>query len=157
MAIVGDIVSPRERGRYQGYFGGVFTVSSVAGPLIGGFFTEHLSWRWIFYINIPLGIVALIITSFVLRLNFIRRQAWWTTGRRPPGGRGGGPTAGHRVGRDLVPVDLAHHHPDRLGRIALVIGFVVWERHYASEPILPLRSSGPGCSRWPTPWPSSSG
>src|ERR1700712_2101257 len=57
-AAIGDVVAPRDRGRYSGLFGGVFGLSAVAGPLIGGFFTTHLSWRWIFYINLPLGILA---------------------------------------------------------------------------------------------------
>jgi len=63
MAVVGDLVSPRERGRYQGLFGAVFGVSVVAGPLLGGFFVDNLSWRWIFYINLPLGLVALAVIS----------------------------------------------------------------------------------------------
>lgn len=64
MAAIGDIISPRERGRYQGYFGGVFGVSTVLGPLIGGFFVEHLSWRWIFYINLPLGLIAVLVIGW---------------------------------------------------------------------------------------------
>src|SRR3546814_13956115 len=59
MCAIVDIIPPRERGRYQGIFGGVFGLSTVLGPLIGGFFVEHLSWRWIFYINLPLGLAAL--------------------------------------------------------------------------------------------------
>ena len=62
-AIVGDIVSPRDRGRYMGLFGAVFGVATVLGPLIGGFFVEYLSWQWVFYINIPIGVVALFVTA----------------------------------------------------------------------------------------------
>jgi EmrB/QacA subfamily drug resistance transporter len=72
--IIGDILSPRERGKYQGYFGGVWGLSSVAGPLLGGFFSDHAKifgvtgWRWIFYINLPVGIAALLITSAALHV-----------------------------------------------------------------------------------------
>ncbi|MFC8507448.1 DHA2 family efflux MFS transporter permease subunit [Streptomyces sp. NPDC057411] len=68
MAIVGDLVSPRERGRYQGLFGAVFGATSVLGPLLGGLFTEHLSWRWVFYINLPIGVVALFVIAAVLHI-----------------------------------------------------------------------------------------
>ncbi|HVP75890.1 MAG TPA: MDR family MFS transporter [Gaiellaceae bacterium] len=63
LAVVGDLVAPRDRGRYQGLFGGVLGVSVVAGPLLGGFFVDNLSWRWIFYINLPLGAVALAVIA----------------------------------------------------------------------------------------------
>lgn len=73
-AIIGDVVSPRERGRYQGYIGSVFGLATVAGPLLGGFLVEHLSWRWTFWVGIPIGIIALLVTERVLQLPFPRRN-----------------------------------------------------------------------------------
>src|SRR5246127_4333902 len=74
MAAVADIVTPRERGRYQGLFGAVFGVSTVIGPLIGGYFVEHLSWRWIFYINLPLGMVSVLVIGWTFRTAATRRR-----------------------------------------------------------------------------------
>ncbi|HSX46330.1 MAG TPA: MDR family MFS transporter [Candidatus Saccharimonadia bacterium] len=68
LAIVGDIIPPRQRGRYMGYFMSVFAVSSVIGPLLGGFLTDSLSWRWVFFVNIPIGIAALFAVSTRLHL-----------------------------------------------------------------------------------------
>jgi EmrB/QacA subfamily drug resistance transporter len=65
IAVVGDIIPPRERGRYQGYFGGVFGISTVVGPLLGGFLVDNLSWRWIFYVNLPIGAIAFVVIGAV--------------------------------------------------------------------------------------------
>ena len=75
MAIIGDVIAPRDRGRYQGYFGAVFGVSSVIGPLIGGFLVDQASWRWVFYVNVPIGAVALIVVNRVLHLDHVARNS----------------------------------------------------------------------------------
>jgi EmrB/QacA subfamily drug resistance transporter len=71
-AIIGDIVAPRERGRYQGYMGSVFGLASLGGPLIGGFLVDGPGWRWCFYVGVPIGIAAFVVTNRVLRLPFVR-------------------------------------------------------------------------------------
>ncbi|MFJ1752996.1 MDR family MFS transporter [Kitasatospora sp. NPDC088134] len=75
MSIMGALVPPRERGKYQGLFAGVMALATVGGPLIGGFITDHLSWRWTFYVNLPLGAVALAFVVVVLKLPKVRSNA----------------------------------------------------------------------------------
>lgn len=73
-AIIGDIVSPRDRGKYQGYMGSVFAFASVGGPLIGGFLVDGPGWRWCFFVGVPIGAATFVVTSRVLRLPFERRE-----------------------------------------------------------------------------------
>ena len=138
-AIIGDVIPPRERGRYQGYFGAVFGVASVVGPLAGGFAVDSLSWRYIFYINLPLGIAALIVTNRVLRLPMRKREVlidWWGALLLVAG-----------VSCLLLATQLGGtSHPwgswQIIGLFALgaliLIGFGIREAT-APEPILPLR------------------
>jgi EmrB/QacA subfamily drug resistance transporter len=139
-AVIADVVPARERGRYVGVFTSVFAAASVAGPLLGGFFVDNLNWRWIFVINVPLGAVALIVTSSALHMPFVRRVhkidvlgstllvaaviafvigiSW--------GGEG-------TFAWGSVPVVGVG-----LLSLALGTGFVLWEMR-AEEPIIPMR------------------
>ncbi|HEU4514772.1 MAG TPA: MDR family MFS transporter [Nocardioidaceae bacterium] len=74
MATIGDVIPPRERGRYQGYFAAVFGTSSVLGPVLGGWFADGPGWQWIFFINVPIGLVAFVITSAALKIPHVRRD-----------------------------------------------------------------------------------
>jgi len=136
--IVGDVVSPRDRGRYQGIFGATFGVASVLGPLIGGFSVDNLSWRWVFYVNLPIGVVALVVTAAVLpsRLSTARHVIDYA-GTALIGAAATclvllTSLGGNTYAWGSFPVIL-------MGVLAVVClaGFVVAERR-AAEPVLPL-------------------
>jgi EmrB/QacA subfamily drug resistance transporter len=139
LAIIADVVPFKERGRYQGYFMAVWGLSSVAGPLLGGLFTDHLSWHWIFFINVPLGLAALYAISTKLHLPIRRSE--------------------HRIdysGAALLSVsslsmllvsvwgglEYAWGSAQIVSLIVLTIvsaGLFIWREKYAAEPIIPLR------------------
>jgi len=139
MATVGDIVSPRERGRYQGYIQSVFVLASVAGPLLGGVFVDHLSWRWVFYLNVPIGAVALTLLRQQPAVVAHRREARIDV-------LGAGLLAAAISAGMLVTVwggdRYAWGSPELLGLAAValaLLGAFVWQEHRAAEPVLPLR------------------
>jgi EmrB/QacA subfamily drug resistance transporter len=141
-AAIGDVVSPRERGRYQGIFGAVFAAASIAGPLIGGFFTTHLSWRWIFYINLPVGAAALAVLAAALPGSSLRK-------RHDMDWLGAATLAGSLcalvlvadLGGNLLPWTSPILVALALGTVLMLGAFVAIERR-AAEPILPLRLFG---------------
>jgi len=139
LAIIGDLVPPRERGRYQGYTAGVMAIAMMGGPLVGGFLTDHLSWRWAFYVNLPLGGIALTLVAATLRLP--RHRVSHRIDYLGAGLLAVGTTAlvllatwgGSRYAWDSAPtVGLAVLGAAAMGALILV-------EQRATEPILPLR------------------
>jgi EmrB/QacA subfamily drug resistance transporter len=142
MATIGDVIPPRERGRYQGYFAAVFGTSSVLGPVLGGWFADGPVWEWIFFVNVPLGLVALVVTSAALKMPHVRRDhridylgatvvvasvssiLLYTAWAGPELGWGS------TTARTLLVAGLV-----------LAVVFVLVERR-ASEPIIPMRLFG---------------
>jgi EmrB/QacA subfamily drug resistance transporter len=137
-AIIADIVPPRQRGRYMGLIGSVFAVASVAGPLLGGFFVDQISWRWVFYVNMPIGALALLIVIFRLRLHVppTRHRIDYFGATLLTGGVGAlillttwGGSQYAWGSATIVGLGVAG--------VALLVAFV-WQEHRAAEPILPL-------------------
>jgi MFS family permease len=84
MTIMGDILAPRDRGKYVGYMAGAFAVATVLGPLVGGLIVDHYSWRFIFFLMPPFGAISLAMSFFTLRLPFARRPTASTISARSP-------------------------------------------------------------------------
>ena len=138
-ASIGDVVSPRERGRYQGLFGAVFGVSSVLGPLLGGVFVESLSWRWIFYVNLPVGAVAFAVLGATLPASAPRaRPAIDYLGAALLAGALGGIVLITSLGGNTWGWGSAQVLAVGAAVIVLLASFIRVENH-ASEPVLPLR------------------
>jgi len=137
-AVIGDVVSPRERGRYSGLMGAVFGISTVLGPLLGGLFVDHLSWQWIFYVNVPIGIAAFVVLQIVLATPALRvkRQIDYLGMALLAGGLTS-IVLYTSLGGSTYPWWSWQMILLLVASVALTIGFVAAERR-ANEPTVPL-------------------
>jgi EmrB/QacA subfamily drug resistance transporter len=139
MAVIADVIPPAERGRYQGFFGAVFGVSTILGPLIGGFFVVHLTWRWIFYINLPLGLIALFVisTAFYATTKRVSHTIDYLGAVLLTGALTGIVLLTSLGGTELSATPAGVWTLMVLAIVALGIGFILVENR-AKEPVLPL-------------------
>ncbi|HEX6325734.1 MAG TPA: MFS transporter [Jiangellaceae bacterium] len=141
LSIIGDVIPPRERGRYQGYFGAVFGISTVSGPLLGGWLTGGPGWRWVFWINVPIALAALVVTSVALRIPLVRREH-----AIDYAGAAAIVASVTSILLYTVWAGGAYGWADPLSLTLLGAGIVlagvfVWIESRAAEPIIPLRCS----------------
>src|SRR5260221_4693890 len=137
-AVIRDVIPPRERGKYQGYFGAVFGFLTVVGPLLGGFFVDNLSWRWIFYVNLPIGAVALTVIAFAFHTSVDRQRHPMDYLRAV---LLAGTLASVVLFTSLGGTTWAWSSPKIIALIVLSIVFLpafLWVENRAAEPILPL-------------------
>ena len=142
MASIGDVIPPAERGRYQGLFGGVYGLATVIGPLLGGFMVDHLSWRWIFYVNLPLGVLAIGVIAAVFHPHTRHKQhaidywgaAWLTVALS-------GIILFTTEGGTTLPWNAPTLWCILALALAGAVAFVITERR-AVEPIMPLHLFG---------------